>query len=165
MKKKKAIGAGFSPKVFLITLSLAALAIMSVASGVFAIDLQPLPPGDFYPFGMVGITATDTARLSAVCVPPQPCNVVFSFYDQAGKLITQSDTMTVAPGAAAFYDLSGDAIPTSLMSGGKAQVRGVVTFLPGTLEPPDPCLLEVFDKGTGKTSLVVSRSSLHHFRS
>jgi hypothetical protein len=178
VKKQKAGGAGCSPRMILLTITMTALAVMAAAGGAFALNPQPLPPGIYHPFGMVGITATDTARLSAVyeppdpcilssatakaCVTPQPCKVVFTFYDQTGSVIIQSQPVTVAPGAAAFYDLSGDTSAlASLFTGGRAEVRGAVTFYPsgpGLAVAPNLCLVEVFDTGTGKTSVILSPS-------
>ena len=63
-------------------------------------------------FGMAGLTAFDTGRLSASCPddltpagqPPDPCNVTLIFHDVRGRVLKQSQ-MTLPPGTSASVDL------------------------------------------------------------
>ncbi len=57
-------------------------------------------------FGTLGITAIETARLSAFCSDesPSPCEVTFIFHDLAGRIFKQA-TMTLLPGRGDSLDL------------------------------------------------------------
>lgn len=115
------------------------------------------------PFGMVGITAAQTARLSvvAVAVPPNPCVVVLRFVDAEGQVLAlpgplaapveQTATLERA-GQSAFLDLPGaSVVPSSAL---RTQLRASVTY------PPNPCAgvvssLELFDQA-GVTSVFLA---------
>jgi hypothetical protein len=60
-------------------------------------------------FGLVGLTAFDTARLGAFCegdgsVTPSPCSILFEFHDAAGKTVKQS-RLILAPETGGFVHL------------------------------------------------------------
>lgn len=60
-------------------------------------------------FGATGITTFDTARMGASCqgenTDAVPCDVTFEFHDANGSTL-KSARMTIAPGAAAYLDLT-----------------------------------------------------------
>ncbi|HKE20866.1 MAG TPA: hypothetical protein VKB88_00665 [Bryobacteraceae bacterium] len=60
-------------------------------------------------FGAAGITPFDTARMGASCqgdsTDAVPCDVTFEFHDASGSTL-KSARMAIAPGAAAYLDLT-----------------------------------------------------------
>jgi hypothetical protein len=156
-----------------ITILTLAMAIAAIASfGIFrdlqdvvAFNPQPDPPG----YGMVGITAGQTIRISVVntnepdsSLPPDPCRVVMTFRDVDGNLFRNSEGQLIRrivqlpAGQSAFLDLNGDVHA----NGGRMQLRPVARIqqAEGTSGlPPDPCIptVEVFANANGKTQFVV----------
>jgi hypothetical protein len=67
-------------------------------------------------FGAAGITALDTARISAFCPmdgtrTPVPCDVTFIFHDLSGRVVKQS-RMTIQPGNGGSLDLRSSELGT-----------------------------------------------------
>jgi hypothetical protein len=92
-----------------VILTVTSLALLTVVS-VRAFNPQPDPPAVF---GMVGITYSETARLSAVVragsavlTAPTACRVAFSFVAADGRVLKQ-EIKAILPGHAAFVDLTG----------------------------------------------------------
>ena len=106
--------------------------------------------------GIVGLASGETARLNVlnasdlVSVHPEPKRVDLKFVDSTGTVLGES-TQTVAPGQAVFFDLPAMTTGPMDVTGGRMEIRGVVT--PGS----SPCVstLEIFDSRTGRTSAVI----------
>ena len=105
--------------------------------------------------GMVGIVPGQVVRINVVNtgVPGSLAKIVWEALtgNPRSELLGQT-TFSLEPGASAFFDLDWDA-----MSGGdekRHQVRAQVTVLD---DPEGVCLvtLEVFDKETGKTTVLM----------
>jgi hypothetical protein len=112
---------------------------------VQAQDQTPPPVPDHVSFGMVGITAGQTVRLSVVnawppgpTLPPGPYRVVMAFRGMNGQLLRNARTgevirrqVDLERGDAAFIDVDYGDLPPGPV---RAQFRAVVTVQP----PPVP---------------------------
>ncbi len=130
--------------------------------------------------GMAGITAGQTARLSALNPGvPAPlataarCPAHVAFMDDQGNLLKSAD-ITVDPGKSVSVDLNRDTDTST--SAPRLQIRAVLTFTPATPPPTSgmpgsgtgltgfvsivTCrlipTLEIFDNVTSKTQFVLS---------
>jgi len=76
-----------------------------------ALTLLPAALAADLDFGLTGITAAETARLSAFCsadeslLKPEPCDVTFLFHDIRGRILKQTAT-TLDPGTGGSMDLT-----------------------------------------------------------
>jgi hypothetical protein len=123
-------------------------------------------------FGILGITRTQTARISVANIssagdpfyPPDPCRVVMYFVDAGGDMLRNNDGQPIRrevmleAGHAAFLQIDG----SEFVARDEVRVnfRPVVRVFqqppdPDRTFPPDPCVptLEVIENGTGRTSL------------
>ena len=121
---------------------------------VKAFNPQPDPPGVW---GMFGITPPETARLNVVNiglpgVPPGPCNVQFSFYNDSGKLLKQN-TIVLNRGQSSFLDITG-------VEAGAAFRSQIHPYVLLATNSPTGCnavaTLELFDTTSGKTSILLN---------
>jgi hypothetical protein len=168
------------------TLSITAIIMTSAAITTFVIfrntqnvqaqDTQPLPAVQRISFGMVGITAGQTARLSiANTIMPNDSlfspdtgqrRVSLSFRDINGNLIRNAKgevirrSVDVQRGDSTFLDLNYDELPPGPT---RLQFRAVVTIIP----PPNVdekalqdgvCIptVEVINNANGRTQFAVS---------
>jgi len=157
-------------------LVLATLVFMRQTQPVKAQSEQPPPTQDRVSFGVVGITAGQTVRISVantilpndVNLPPGPTRVVMTFRAMNGQLVRNRSgevirrTIDLERGDSAFLDLDYDQLPPSPI---RAQVRAVVTIVP----PPGGdnnalqdgvCVpnVEVINNANGRTQFVLSGS-------
>ena len=162
--------------------ALAAMAIISVAAiWTFNIRVSARPTprcpstcAAIFSFGMLGITAQQTARFSVVntktCPPAHPCapaQVELRFVNSNGTPVTNSDgypigtsTVTLAPGQSTFQDLNGSSLILQCPGGcayGRAQFRAEMPSCVGCGNGNGKgtvlATLEIFDNLTGKTTL------------
>ncbi len=164
-----------------IVTSLALVALAALMSlGVFrgtqrahAQDVAP-PIGDRISFGMVGITAGQTIRVSVANTimpnepnyPPGPSRVVLNFRNANGQLARNRNgevirrTVDLERGDSTFLDLNYDEFPPGPV---RLQLRAVVTVLNppptagGNTFPPSQIVptVEVINNITGRTFLAL----------
>ena len=108
-------------------------------------------------FGLIGVTAFETARLNAFCssdpsVPPGPCAVSFEFLDIGGRTLKQT-TMTLQPDTGGFLDLR--PVEAGLTSNRLTVLARLRVGRGGAIAP-----LEVFDNSTGRTSIFAHPGTL-----
>jgi hypothetical protein len=100
--------------------------------------------------GMVGIARGQIGRLNVVNTASRakPVAVAMSINANPGSERLVQSTFTLEPGVSVYLDVDGDAIATGKER--RHEVRAEVTA-------PDACLvtLEVFDKETGKTTILM----------
>ena len=131
---------------------------------------QAYQPGVSFP--MIGIAAGETARLNAVnlgtssSTANSSCTVTFAFLDVNGQTLTDNKVITLAPGQAAFLDLSRSQL---LGSDPRREVRAVLFFGYSGGAPPTADILqqfdcgivpslEVFDDKSGRSSYVLTNA-------
>src|SRR5262245_10194459 len=160
----------------IIVVALAAIAIFCVLP---AGRVRALPGGCSrcnlrFTFGMVGITAGQTARLNVVNALPQPPpnlpnpppnRVTLMFVDSSGNPVNiggapLQTTVTLSPGQSAFLDLNGDAYPSPPPNlpnppPQRVEIRALVSDCEGCGSGLVVPTLEVFDNATGRTTLVM----------
>lgn len=162
MKNKRTI------TILTMAIGIAAIASFSIfrdLQKVAAFNPQPDPPG----YGMVGMTAGQTIRISVVntnepepSLPPDPCRVILNFRDADGNLFRNSEGQLIRrivqlpAGQSVFLDLNGDVYA----NGARMQLRPVARIQQAEGAsglPPDPCIptVEVFANANGKTQFVV----------
>lgn len=147
------------------------------AERVRAFNPQPDPPG----FGMVGLAAGQTARLSVVRVDNpdaidnediRPVTLKLTFLDRDGHVILTRDgvrvesTVVLRPGRSAFLDLDSRGM---VIEGGRASIRA---FVQPARRPPGPRdsdpewlpTLELYDNETGRASFVLQPGSDRYFK-
>jgi hypothetical protein len=147
-----------------------ALGLIAVTAGWGAVRTGAVAPdtGDRIAFGMVGITAGQTARLNVAYQPPpdgdrpgrNPERIVrLQFLDEIGDVVAEQ-TVRLMPGHAAFLDYSNEG-DTRL--GNRQQIRGMV--IEGGIDDPNAKnkgtllgTVEGFDSETGKTQFVLGPS-------
>jgi hypothetical protein len=134
---------------------------LATAVAVRGFNPQPDPPAIF---GLVGITLSETARISAVvrgggAVLPAPagCRVAFSYLAADGRVLKQ-ETKTILAGHAAYLDLTGvEALPPGPIAI-RTGIRPVVEVA-AAQSSADVCHavagLEMYDNATGRTNLLV----------
>jgi hypothetical protein len=140
---------------------------------VQARDQEPAPIGERVSFGMAGITAGQTMRLSVVNMwppgptyPPGPSRVAMAFRGVNGQLLRSARTAEVIRrvvdlqrGESAFLDLDYDELPPGPS---RLQLRAVLTvqYPPGPTSelPPSPIVpsVEVINNVNGRTQFVIS---------
>jgi hypothetical protein len=122
-------------------------------------------------FGMVGLTAGQTARLNLLnpgVLPPMAtgaiCSAQVSFLDASGSVLKTSP-ISVPPGQSVPFDLNRDTDVTATDQ--RVQIRATYQ-----VTPPSPMLanpvqllgcsliptLEIFDNDTGRTQLVMTET-------
>jgi len=161
-------------------IAVAALAAIAIYCALPAARVRALPicgsgcANLRFTFGMVGITAGQTARLNVVNalpqLPPQlpsppTVRVTLMFVDSSGNPVNIAGaplqtTVTLSPGQSAFLDLNGDAVPNgppTIPNGPptRVQIRALVSDCEGCDSGLVVPTLEVFDNATGKTTLVM----------
>ena len=148
------------------------LLIFAMAMGAEAQLPPALPNSQTLSFGMVGLSTNQVARLNAAnpAVNPPPglsrCTVDLFFLDSQGKIL-KSVNFPIDPGQAVYLDLDRSEIKDEAT---RVEFRAVVrsSLLPSGVVPPpqEPvstrCIshftLEIFDKDTGKTTLILTDS-------
>ena len=124
-----------------------------------------------FSFGMIGITAEQTARLSIVntrkcanpgnCTPAEPVQVHLMFVKSDGNPVTNVDGQPIESGVTLMSDQSTSLdLRGSMLLGnnaGRVQIRAAVPSCVGcgTSQGFVIPTLEVFDNATGKTMLVM----------
>lgn len=144
------------------SLSIALLATLVTFLAVRASSPESDPPRAF---GLLGITAAETARLNVVVpagasVPgtaPQGCRVAFSFLNADGQVLRQ-DVKTILPGRAASLELPGTEafLPPGPIRSFRADIRPsveVVTPQSSSSLCQIVTTFEVFDGATGRTTI------------
>jgi len=138
-------------------LAIGAALCLVVATGlrtVLAFNPQPDPPGMW---GMLGITASETARVNVVNVvlpnvPPGPCAVQLNFFDSRGGVM-KSQTFTVNPKQSAFLEITGG----EAGGGFRNSIHPVLRLATNS---PAGCnalgTVEVYDTASGKTSILAN---------
>ena len=123
-------------------------------------------------FPVIGIAAGETARLNAVnlgsssSTPNSSCSVTFAFLDANGQALVDKKVIGLAPGQAAFLDLSRSQLPGDDL---RRQIRAVLFFGYSGGAPPTADILqqfdcgivpslEVFDVTTGRSSYVLTNT-------
>jgi hypothetical protein len=113
-------------------------------------------------FGMIGLTASQTLRLSIIAFPPTPvfppspiCAAQIGFANSSGGAVGASKLVSLVPGRGDFLDLNGGLLAPQI--GQRAEVRPVVTLLPSPAGSASACLAnaEILDNLSG-FSLVVA---------
>ncbi len=131
--------------------------------------------GNRISFGLVGITAGQTMRISVVNtlmpndanLPPDPCRVVLNFRNSSGQLVRNRNgevirkVVDLERGESTFLDLNFDGIPPPISD--RLQLRAVVVVLPPPVPdrnqlPPDPCIVtvEVINNVNGRTAFAIA---------
>ncbi len=151
----------------------AGLAALRSIQPAQAQDQIPPPVNDRISFGMAGITAGQTMRLSVVhmyppgpSLPPGPTRVVMTFRGMNNQVFRNAKTgevirrvVDLERGDAAFLDLDYDDQPPPVPD--RLQVRAVVSvfYPPGPTSelPPGPIVpsVEVINNGNGRTQFMV----------
>lgn len=141
---------------------LGALAIAAAPTAAF--NPQPDPPGSV----MVGVVASQTARLSVANVPVHPhqrtlfppgsCDVRLAFYDAAGDVLTILDGTSIPVGEAIHFDFEASRWLSN--PGERLQIRAEVVLIgePADLVRCDGSVkpaLEIFHERSGVTTLVL----------
>lgn len=148
--------------------------ILDNATGRTLLSSGPQHPGEIYEwnpqpdppktFGIVGIAAGQTARLTAsnTASPGElapPCRVAMALLDADGNVVAQKSE-TLEAGQSTLLDVSSNTLPPPAdVAPGPAQLRGVVVVesaKPGEIPPPCRASLEVFDEVTGATTALLS---------
>jgi hypothetical protein len=134
---------------FMITMSLL---------GATHLSAQQLPAPTV--FGMIGIAASQTLRLSVVAFhPPDPCFALLSFADSNGAPVGPSKTVSLGPGQGGYLDLSGVILHPGepIYPSEPVEVMPIVTPVPMTAGGTSACqaIAEIFDTVSG-FSLVVA---------
>lgn len=144
-------------------------AILLSVSGLGAGQSLPAMLPQPQTFGMVGLTAGQTARLSVLNPgPPAPlaagaiCSAQVTFLDAKGSVL-KTAPLLIAPGQSVSYDLDRDTDVTGTDQ--RVQIRATVqtpTPTPFFLNPvqaigcPLVATLEVFNNDTGRTQFVLT---------
>jgi len=142
-------------------------AILFIALAGYA-RAQIAPSSQTVTFGMAGLAANQVARLNvlnpAVLAGPSACSAEVSFLDSQGTVL-KTDTFQIREGTAAFLDLDWSEVNSSA---DRIQIRATLKTTQIIAGPPPQgpaasvCALfptlELFDKDTGKTTILVSDS-------
>jgi hypothetical protein len=165
----------------------ASLKSLAVAALVFAwsapaiYSQSPNTPANGVDFGMIGLAASQTLRLSINAWPPGPvfppvpiyppnpvCIAQLGFANSSGGPVGPTKTVNLGAGQGDFLDLNGSALmldPGPIGSpnpiGGRAEVRPVVTMLPTPGGGTPACLAnaEILDTFSG-FSLVLAPGAI-----
>ena len=161
-----------------VLVAFAALLTLGIFPGTRQVHAQDVAPvGDRISFGMVGITAGQTVRLSVVntipydsALPPSPIRVVMTFFGADGHRLRHRDgsiirrAIELQPEQATFLDLNADDLQFP-PGPSRLQLRAVVNAFP----PPNPesgvppptndrivPSVEIFNNANGRTVFVMS---------
>jgi hypothetical protein len=140
------------------TAAIAALAICSASQAIVAAEIEA-PAA----LGAIGITPGETARFSAVLLPPAvqsesaaPCVVEMRIVDTLSKTLAVLQKVLLRPGQVVSLDLPGNqAYMWQPMRGNRAQIRAEIRSIDAGGSCPVAQTLEVFDTNSGKTSAVL----------
>jgi hypothetical protein len=106
--------------------------------------------------GMIGLTSSQTLRLSIIAFPPTPvfppspvCVAQIGFASRSGGAVGPSKTVNLGPGQGDFLDLNSSVL--GLPIGQRAEVRPLVTHLPSPAGGASACLAnaEILDNASG----------------
>ena len=130
-----------------------------VTPGLIPPGPQQIPPGPpTMPIflGPLGLIFEQTARLSVVAHPPNPCIGTLGFTDTSGNPIGSPTPVNLAANQAIFVDLPGFQAGTALNSS-RPEVIGVFTPAVTTTAPPGVCIpsIEIYDQITGYTRVLI----------
>jgi len=127
----------------LIALLLASLTLGVTKAQADSINLPP-----------VGITFGQTARVTAANdkIRGTPAVILYSFYNDDGVVIGQSDSLVVEPGKMMSFDLNADDIGRET---NRIQIRVVIS---GDGLRDLSTSMEVFENTTGKTTVFIGRN-------
>ena len=114
------------------------IVLLGVAAGGPLLHSQSLTiPPSAVDFGMIGLAASQTLRLSIIAFPPSPifpptpiCVAQVGFASSGGGSVGPSKVVSLGPGQGDFLDLNGGVLALGI--GQRAELRPVVTVL----EPP-----------------------------
>jgi hypothetical protein len=117
-----------------------------------------VPRGSAVNFGMIGLSESQTLRLSIIAyppapiLPPDPCIAQLGFANSSGSPVGPTKTVNLGPGQGDSLDLKGNTLiwpPTPI--GGRMEVRPVVTMLPSPGGGAPACLAsaEIVDSFSG----------------
>jgi hypothetical protein len=114
-------------------------------------------PAWTFDFGMVGIVAGQTARLSIVNTldsPELPCSLVVMFLDSEGDVVKGPEIRTLRPGHATFLDYGNP----NLRQGERLEIRALVEVNLDSPATHHACrrfipAVEVFDNLSGITTV------------
>ena len=157
-----------------IFIALAAIAIVAVLKTTPAVQAQDqLPAVQRISFGMVGITAGQTVRVSVANtilpsdpnLPPGPTRVAMVFRGMNGNLIRNRSGEVIRRvadlerGDSTFLDVDYGELPPGPI---RLQLRAVLTVIPppvpeGNALPVDPCIptVEVINNANGRSQMVM----------
>jgi hypothetical protein len=135
---------------------------------------QALPPiaigANVQTFGMIGIAEGQTARLNVLNPGVQApaataalCSGLLTFWDDQGQSL-KTLSVTVIPGHSMALDLDAD-VDLKLLTNQRKQIRATIqipAILPPTAMGMSTCTLiptlEIFDRVTGKTQVVIEQT-------
>ena len=146
--------------------SLAGVALAFALSAPALYSQSSNTPASAVDFGMIGLAASQTLRLSINAWPPQPvfppnpvCIAQLGFANSSGGPVGPTKTVNLGPGQGDFLDLNGNSL--ALPFGGRAEVRPVVTMLPAPGGGTPACLAnaEILDSFSG-FSLVLAPGAI-----
>ena len=127
-----------------------------------------VPRGSAVNFGMIGLSESQTLRLSVIAfppdpfLPPEPCIAQLGFANSSGGPVGPTKTVNLGPGQGDTLDLNGNSLiypPNPI--GVRMEVRPVVTMLPSPGGGTSACLAnaEIVDSFSG-FSLVLAPGAL-----
>lgn len=85
-------------------------------------------------------------------LPPGPCRVEISLFDEFGNLLLPAVQKTLTAGRSTHIDLNGDDVVTRDLA--RREIRPSVRLLPNTIgDRPGPCraTVELYDNQSGRT--------------
>ncbi|WP_321472213.1 hypothetical protein [uncultured Paludibaculum sp.] len=119
-------------------------------------------------FGMVGVANGQTVRLNVLnmglqSTEPPTCLISLLFLNDQGEVL-KTKTVDVRPTHSTYLDLDADT-DLLLAANERRQIRGLIIPLsadPGGMGAACPLLptLELFDRSTGKTSLILTKTQV-----
>jgi len=142
--------------------SLAGVALAFALSAPALYSQSSNTPASAVDFGMIGLAASQTLRLSINAWPPQPvyppepvfppnpvCIAQLGFANSSGGPVGPTKTVNLGPGQGDYLDLNGNSL--ALPFGGREEVRPAVTLLqsPGGGTPACLANAEILDSFSG----------------
>jgi hypothetical protein len=136
--------------------SLAGVALAFALSAPALYSQSSNTPASAVDFGMIGLAASQTLRLSIIAFPPTPiyppqpiCIAQLGFANSSGGPVGPTKTVNLGPGQGDFLDLNGNSL--ALPFGGRAEMLPVVTMLPAPGGGTPACLAnaEILDSFSG----------------
>lgn len=145
--------------------SLAGAALAFALSAPALYSQSSNTPASAVDFGMIGVAASQTLRLSIIAFPPDPiipsgpCIAQLGFANSSGGPVGPTKTVNLGPGQGDFLDLNGSTL--TLPFGGRAEVLPVVTLLQSPGGGASACLAnsEILDSLSG-FSLVLAPGAI-----